>query len=175
MLPEGTEAESSCARRGAASLVACGLCGFAAAVAGATRRQTCLWGWGTCLAWVLLASWARYTGGWGIQRLEGFPTESRQCLTQLSWCDLKSEGAWCGPRHVGTQFTHSDLCGQPPPTKAPGSGCQGRADAPCAPAACRVEKEARGASKGGLEEAQAGSRREAGLWGPVHPTVRPSS
>ena len=71
---------------------------------------------------VLLASWARCTGGWGIQSLEGFPAESRQCLTQLSWCDLKTEGAWCGPRHAGTQSTHSTRVGSPHPQRLQGVG-----------------------------------------------------
>lgn len=44
-----------------------------------------------------LASWARGAGGCGLQSLEGFPVESGQCLTQLSGCDLKREGAWCSP------------------------------------------------------------------------------
>ena len=40
-----------------------------------------------------------------------------------------------------------DLCGQPPPTKAPGSGPRAGQTHPCSPAACGVEKEARGPAR----------------------------
>ena len=100
-----------------------------------------------------LASWATGAGGCGLWSLEGFPVESGQCLTRLSRCDLKSECAWCSPRRAGTRFSRADLCRQPPPAKAPGSGGGGRAEAPLRSATRRVEKEAgdqQGTDKQGL-------------------------
>jgi len=145
--PEGTEAESSCSK--ARCCVPDGVC--AVWLWSCRRRSNEKADVSVGLAHlphlVLLASWARYTGGWGIQSLEGFPAESRQCLTQLSWCDLKTEGAWCGPRHAGTQSTHSTCVGSPHPQRLPGVGARAGQTHPRAPAACGVEKEARGPAR----------------------------